>query len=90
MKIRELFSDKSKWTQGTLARSLPTRAVSPNSPKAKSWCLYGAAERCYRGRNVGRVLDILRSEIGLDISYYNDSFERKFEDIKALVEKLDI
>src|SRR6266508_1642683 len=47
MKINELLSDKSKWTQHAYAR-LPTGEPCASShPDAVSWCLLGAVNRCY-------------------------------------------
>jgi len=42
MKMKELFTDKSKWTQGTHARNAAGVCVASESEHAVCWCLMGA------------------------------------------------
>jgi hypothetical protein len=45
-RARELLSDRSKWTEGTLARGEWGRHVTPYEPEAVQWCAVGAVEKC--------------------------------------------
>jgi hypothetical protein len=61
--VTELFSDRSRWAKGSLARnaagkSLSGYAVAPpdnplqsyvDHPDAVAWCLRGAMMKCYSG-----------------------------------------
>lgn len=97
MKIKELLSDESKWTKGWFARDNNNEPVRVNCPSAYKWCLEGAGLRCY-----GKVFEywqtvitkinkeLMNENIKLEISDWNDHPETKFQDIKALIEKLDI
>lgn len=48
MKVQELLSDRSKWTQGRLARDARGIPCSPRSSEAVCWCVYGALDKCYQ------------------------------------------
>jgi hypothetical protein len=92
MKVRELLSDESKWTQGVSSRTGSGTKVAHNSPNAKSWCLYGAAIKCYESPlEIGYVLSRIAETIGSwCIADWNDAPDRTFGDVKNLVEKLNI
>ena len=92
MKIRELLSDPSKWTTLYFARDGNFREVHPLDMSACQWSLIGAMVRCYpnakeRADIILRILDILNIK---HIPSWNDDWGRRFEDVKSLVEKLDI
>lgn len=93
MKIRELLTDKSKWTKGYDAQDISGERTSPMSEEAVCWCLAGALHRCYLPEQRQEIQD----KIGLNISIlfasivgWNDMPDRTFEEVKALVEELDI
>lgn len=92
MKVRELFTDESKWTQGHAARNEKGERVWYKSPEACCWCLVGAINKCYvpaiRPEIFEKISDYINSRAG--ISVWNDAPERTFAEVKALVEKLDI
>lgn len=90
MKMRELFSDASKWCQGWFAKTIGGVLCSEFSEKAVCWCLSGAIWKCYPGLDSDDVRRKIVDTIHTDIPYWNDAKERTFEDVKALVEKLDI
>lgn len=46
-KIKNLFSDRTKWTTGYLARDANGTACHVSSKDAVSFCLLGAIEHCY-------------------------------------------
>jgi len=89
MKIKELLSDKSKWTQKAYARDIHGDALGHGSSQfAVSWCLVGAMEKCYPDFN---VVDDIVSKIHRKVggpAIFNDS--HTFEEVKQLVEELDI
>lgn len=88
MKIKELFNDKKKWTQYHSARDSKGFPCKPTASAAVCWCLSGAIQRCYphEWRKIDRRLIV---DVNDYISW-NDSPDRTFEEVKALVEKLDI
>lgn len=100
MKIRELFSDPSKWTSGTYARDANGMPLYSDAKRyATSWCLVGAVERCYppdvpEGQlNKYDVLNLLWHEINaggtnIGVATFNDN--STYVTVKALVDKLNI
>ncbi len=96
MKIKELYSDASKWTKHEFARSNTGTPLPSFAPDATSWCLIGAINKCYSGKeDFTKVYESVRAHMPLVngiamISNWNDSPTRTFDEIKALVEKLDI
>lgn len=91
MKIKELLSDKSKWIQHTYAVEIIGGHVNPHSDKAVAFCLLGALARCYGGSNeYMEVKARIVKKVGWYISLWNDDENRIFEEVKALVEELDI
>lgn len=90
MKIKELFLDKSKWTKGALFRNEKGEAVSMCS-KATKYCLAGVIQQCYTNR-IERwdIEKKIEKEIGCYVVSWNDDPERTFEEVKELVERLDI
>lgn len=47
MLVKELLSTPDKWTKGCAARDVDGVPVSPESPSAECFCLYGAIVHCY-------------------------------------------
>ena len=93
MKIKELFTDSSKWTKGSLARDKNGDLTSYYSSDAVCFCLHGAIYKCYEdfGDKSSIITNKIRKEIKrYSISGWNDAEERTFEEVKNLVEKLDI
>lgn len=91
MKIKELLSDASRWTQHAFARDTIGRNIYTNAEEAYSYCLLGAAMKCYPPTTPARILIKIKEEIECEsILDWNDAPERTFEEVKALVEKLDI
>lgn len=90
MKIQELLSNNSKWTQGAIARRADGEKLrSATSKTAVCWCLKGAIKKCYPSN----FLDIerkVRIELSVSIVTFNDETHRIFSDIRALIERLNI
>ena len=101
MKVRELLTDESKWTQGREAIRPDGDVVSftlASDPQAIAWCLTGALDRCYCfGEEWAHAIDAVIRYIGtskiekrMAIAEWNDAPARTFADVKALVDELDI
>lgn len=87
MKIKELLSDETKWCKNDAAKDKNGNAVIPTSNDACKWCLVGAIDKCYTDSTEDiwfKIYMYLHTSIG----DFNDS--HNFEDIKNLVEELDI
>lgn len=97
MKIKEFYTDKSKWVQRLFHH------------RSGACCLVGAMQKCYpvdpvNPGSVGKRLEVesklrvgivARTKNGKDylvgsLTHWNDAPERTFEDVKALVEELDV
>lgn len=98
MKIRKLLTDKSQWTQGANARNSSAEPVGLDSADAVCWCLAGALVRCYRNGRRGSALErdmdrhvrqITHGAYGNFVAW-NDAPERTFNDIRQLIEEMDI
>jgi len=91
MKIQELYSnDPSRWTKGSDARDINGATVDVDDVSAVCWCLLGASARCYgKGRCI-EMHDKIVDKVGCCVSHWNDAPGRTFEEVKALVEELDI
>ena len=98
MKVKELFSDESRWTRFRMARTPDGEGCLPDNPDASCWCLLGAIEVCYSCYAGSTHFSILYDKIVQDLNLVGDSFilewndapERTFEEVKQLVERLDI
>lgn len=96
MKIKE-FIKKENWTTGAMARDIYGHPVYTDDEDATCFCLLGMINICYPDledafnvkikivENVPKLKDGTISGIG----DWND-FVATFEDVKGLVEKLDI
>lgn len=95
MKVKNLLTEKSKWTKGTEARRKSGHAVVLDSPKAVKWCLLGAIKYCYpdwedRWEIMKKVYSALELELSDSITDWNDKKSRIFKEVRSLIEKADI
>lgn len=99
MKIRELLSKKSRWTQRVQARNRLGMWEHPARDSAHSFCLFGAATRCYGEsahrdfvmRLLSRGIRKLFSDKGYSsVTEFNDSQDTKFTHIKKLLEHVNV
>ncbi|PYQ25648.1 MAG: hypothetical protein DMF56_27015 [Acidobacteria bacterium] len=103
MKISELLTDASKWTQRTYARDEFGDDVAATDPKAVSWCLVGALVKCYAaGPDSVPAEQALRAAwarwsteheknpTASTLTGWNDAFGRTFEEVKQLVEEAGV
>ena len=101
MKVQDILTDKSKWTQHTYARDKYGNRVATGDEKATCWCLAGAIAKA-TGLDIVEAEDASPQAIAIreklsfqnpDIHYYqgwNDDPERTFAEVRALIEELDI
>lgn len=96
MKIKELFSDESKWTKGFYARDKDDERCYAEDSKAVKWCLIGAIHKCYSGSTLAMAKVLVQGisdkyKIPIpSISMFNDAEGTTFAQIKSLVEELNI
>jgi hypothetical protein len=96
MKVRELLSGPEKWTKRENARNKERLRCRESDPEAVCWCLIGAVNYCYGACSLQAqtIRKSLRAMVGAKtvagICDWNDAHERKFEEVKALVDELDI
>lgn len=102
MKIRELFSSPEKWTKGCYARTSGHAQIPPFDPdfqNAACYCLIGAVKRCYSPFQETEIIEKIVKELSIcptpheeyrGIGDWNDDPARTFEEVKDLVDKLDI
>lgn len=91
MKVKELFSDESKWTKGAYSRDSRGETTDVlDYEHAVCWCLRGAIDLCYCGDKRDEVRSKVRNYIRNEIEPWNDSFTTTFADVRKLVEELDI
>lgn len=90
MKVRELFTDASKWAKGAEARNSDGLRTQFDSPFAVSWCLGGALAKCYPNTYPSLRVEV-QMQMGIrHISVWNDADNRTFEEVKELVDRLDL
>lgn len=96
MKVRELLSDKSKWTKRWYARTKDGFKTNATSKDAVSFCLLGAIEKCYGTEFFCNLPNDVKGKLyerfgsASKPSSWNDANERTFEEVKTLVDELDI
>jgi hypothetical protein len=100
MKVKDILSDESMWTQGAAARERWGEPCPPSSPMAAKYCILGAIYRAYskpedRIAAANRVKDAInnlgwRCNHPINIGNWNDYPSRTFEDVKKVLERADI
>jgi hypothetical protein len=90
MKVRELLDSPEKWTKGYEARLATGKRCFARSRYARSWSLSGAIMRCYP-RKEHVIRKRIQSRIGqLTIPDWNDDPKHTFEEVRSLIEELDV
>ena len=91
MKIHELLTDESKWTQAAYARDADGFMCSHFCLDAASFCLLGAAERCYGlGEKLHGIIEKLSDAAGGNFVLWQDAPDRTFQEVRELILKLDV
>lgn len=94
MKIKELYSSENKWCQHVSAKDNDGRWCQIE--KGTAFCLLGACYKCYGYSNFQEISNRIHKELSrnsdkkMTISIWNDDKDRKFAEVKELVERLDI
>lgn len=91
MKVQDILTDESKWTQGYYARDKDNHLVSVDSPNACKFCLIGAMLKAYpEAAEKDAVETTTFRKLGSGVANWNDAPERTFAEVRALIEELDI
>lgn len=91
MKIRELLAKPEAWTKKAYARDQMGRLSSARGEETCSWCLIGAAIKCYGDNPCYDFITLkIENEISMSLARWNDDESRTHEQVLALVTKLDI
>lgn len=95
MKVKELLSDPTKWCQGDLAQNKNNKRTEPDTNKALKWSLLGAIYKCYgNGSRCRSLMTKVEHHLQLEdfkgIQRWNDVKDRRFEEVMALVNNLDL
>jgi len=89
MKLKELYAGPENWTQRSCALNSENVAVPTFHATACKWCLFGGIRKCYPSEGQ-QIISLIEKHLKQNHIEWNDSPERKFEDVKTLVEVLDI
>ena len=96
MKISELLSDPARHCKGAYARDAKGQACRSDSPNAVAWCLNGAINCCYSGKNqrlevYWNLIATLKRLFGYELlSVFNDCCATTPEDVKKLTLEADV
>lgn len=91
MKVKDLLTNETKWTTDYAARNMIGNEVSYKDPSACCWCMIGAIQRCYGPSVAEDIMIKVRTHLGTRfITHWNDDPIRSFQDVRNLVETLNI
>ena len=101
MKVRDLLKTEDDWCKGDYCKDKHTQEVKdpvhstvmPGSyPDNCRFCLVGAIIQCYgvRNKRFYDCIDKIQSKLGVFPTFWNDAHVRTFEEVRELVEELDI
>jgi hypothetical protein len=87
MKIHELLDSPEKWCIGVAARDANGRQTSVE--EGVSFCLLGAAVKCYKSEGLSDVIDKIGQHVGNQtIVSFNDT--SSYDKVYNLVKELDV
>ena len=98
-KVKELLSDKNRWTKGDYAKDETGRSVKVNDDNACKWCLYGAVLKiCYDSRHIDYLSEyiVYSSEYlvssgkisSILLMHRNDNYNTTHEEILEFIDEL--
>jgi hypothetical protein len=104
MKISELLNTADRWCKGYMARNAAGNSCETESPDAQSFCLVGAAVKCYPGPIaqdiVMRKIRVAIAGLGFEytshfrptvwISDFNDDARITFDQVRAVLERANV
>lgn len=85
-RVRELLSDRKRWTKGTYARTGNNRDVDVFDPKAAKFCILGAIRRV-NGTYTQEAADAFDSLTDDDPAGFNDKRGTTHTDLLAVIDK---
>lgn len=88
MKVQDILTDESKWTQRAYARDAGGCGVHEFDETAVKFCIMGAINKAYPRDKWPAIKKRLLKHC--DGVHWNDSPNRTFADVRGLIEKLDI
>jgi hypothetical protein len=99
MRLQDVLTDESKWTQGASARDKRGNPTFSFLSDACQWCLIGATVKCCNVTRIeARVMDVaIQTAIDelfptfshVGFGTFNDDPERTFADIQAVAKRVD-
>ena len=93
-KLTDLMTKESQWTQGAFARLPSGKACLANHADAVSCCLIGGIQRCYHeGPDRTEAMRMLKARFSGSITLFldwHDAPDRKFVEVRALIEELSL
>lgn len=88
IKVRELLSDPSRWTQRCSARDCNGNPAHESGEEPVAFCLFGAMTRVTGGLDVYKDLsEILYDRWCISIPAWNDAPGRTHAEVLALLDK---
>lgn len=91
-KVRELFEEPSRWTQGALARDARGEVVLPDAPTACSWCLIGACFKIgglwFLASDTIRAWLVSQGEGSGNIATWNDRETTSVVEVRRMLDTL--
>ena len=89
-KIREVITQEG-WTKGCMARDDSGFPVSMLAQEAVSFCLMAWVWKCYGTEESHEIIRKIKEFTGgYGVTWWNDHAKVTFDDVKSIVEKLDI
>lgn len=95
MKVQDILISKEKWTKGALARTLDDSIIEVHEPNAAKFCLVGAIRKAYvYPDEYSRICQIICAKWGFadmhSVLVWNDKTTTTFQDVRELIERLNI
>lgn len=92
MKLSDVLSDESKWTQGAMARLADGRVTSALDENATLFCLAGGMIKIAKDDKIpwDKLYEFVKQALsGHLVSIWNDEPERTWEEVAEVVKKVD-
>jgi hypothetical protein len=99
VRVKDILTGPSKWTQGAAARDWLGRPCSPESKRAVSYCIMGVLMCVYKSHGweyaVGRVMKAISThgymcKSLLDVADWNNHPGRTFREVRLVIERADV
>jgi hypothetical protein len=99
VKVKDILTDESRWTQGALARDERGEPCEPGDDRARRWCVLGALCRVAADdAAINAAIDAVGQAVGVhdytlaieEIGEWNDCPSRTFDEVRHVIEKADV